>query len=109
MKKNRKQSVFISGKITGLPVDECIAKFAEAEKELRIHGYEPVNPMTLVGNPDMPWAEAMDITIKAVEECNAIYMLSDWRKSPGAKLEYTHANYIGRQILYQDEMEYAMN
>jgi len=107
MKKNKKQSVFISGKISGEKIADCTMKFGAAQKELEAQGYEVLNPLSLVNDWETPWEKAMDITIKAVEECNAIYMLSDWRKSPGAKLEYKHANYLGRMILYQDEKEYA--
>lgn len=34
--------VYISGKITGEPMDQVIAKFAKAEYELGTKGYDPV-------------------------------------------------------------------
>ena len=37
--------VYISGKITGEPMDQVIAKFARAEFELATKGYDPVNPL----------------------------------------------------------------
>ena len=38
------KKIYISGKITGLPVREAIAKFRSAAEKIRRFGFEPVSP-----------------------------------------------------------------
>lgn len=39
------KKIYISGKITGLPIDEVISKFQAAEAKIRRFGFEPVSPL----------------------------------------------------------------
>ena len=61
------KKIYISGKITGLPVREAIAKFRSAAEKIRRFGFEPVSPLLL--------------------RCDAIYLLDDYEKSEGARIE----------------------
>lgn len=79
--------VYIAGKITGLPWPEVVLKFASAEKMLRAKGHDVVNPITLVGNPDASWSEAMRICLEELPKCDRIFMLADSVDSRGAKIE----------------------
>lgn len=82
--------VYIAGKVTGLPYDEVVAKFSKAEAEIKAKGYEVVNPMNLCPK-DMDWSECMKICIKALDDCDYIYLLPDWKKSRGARREFDYA------------------
>lgn len=112
MKKNKDLSdkavkVFISGKITGEPIDECIFKFNEAwyhinglQKEGQI--IRIVNPLWLEGIYfGISHKEAMEICLKELKTCSHIYMLKDWKESKGAKMEHQFALDNGIKIIYQ--------
>lgn len=112
MKKNKDWTeeavkVFVSGKITGEPIDECLDKFYGAwsyivglEKENQI--IEIVNPLFLKGIYfDIPHKEAMEICLKELKTCSHIYMLKDWKESKGAMMEHQFAMDNGIKIIYQ--------
>ena len=79
--------IYISGKITGIE-KEAIAIFEKAEKELLVAGYEVVNPMKLNHDHDKSWASYMKVCIKALCDCDAIYLLHNWQDSDGANIEF---------------------
>lgn len=103
MEKNKNwteeaEKVFISGKITGEPIEECLNKFDEAGSEawLSVAGFEEedqiievVNPLWLEGiHFGISHKEAMEICLEALKDCSHIYMLKDWKESEGAKIEH---------------------
>lgn len=81
------KKVYIAGKITGLPWEPTVAKFAQAENKLKAQGYTVVNPITLVNDPNIGWADAMRICIASLIDCDMIFMLADSVDSRGAKIE----------------------
>ena len=86
--------VYICGKI-GEEVlsSETREKFARAEKMLRSKGYDVFNPTTsgfgesaelaAVRYGTSFYKEIIIYDLAALKQCDAIYMLSDWEKSPG--------------------------
>lgn len=112
MKKNKHwteeaEKVFISGKITGEPIEECYYKFGEAWldiigliKEDQI--IEIINPLWLKGIYfGISHKEAMEICLEALKDCSHIYMLRDWKESKGAKIEHQFALDNNIKIIYQ--------
>lgn len=89
--------VYISGQITGL--DNFAELFKQAQTELESQGHEIVNPCNLPHNHDKTWQSYMKEDIKALCDCDAIYMLPNWSSSNGARLEYHVALRIGMTIL----------
>ena len=94
--------IYISGKITGIE-SEALLLFAKAEKELQSKGHETVNPMALNHNHDKTWHSYMKEDIKALCDCDTIYMLANWRDSKGAIIEMEIANMIGLKVIYEAE------
>ena len=95
--------VYISGKITGIET-EAFELFAKAETQLRELGYEPINPMTLIHEHDKSWHSYMKVCIKALCDCDAIYLLPNWGESKGANLEKEIASNLGlKNITFIDE------
>lgn len=97
----KKRKIYISGKITGL--DLLLAKklFDEAEEMLLKWGYdEVINPMKLDHSKhDQTWESFMLVDLKALMDCDDIYMLDNWETSRGAKLEYHLAEELGMKII----------
>lgn len=92
-----KDTVYISGPITGLDYEKAAAAFYVAESKIRsIYGtnVEVVNPVRLVPK-GTKWDEAMRVCIEHLMKCKYIHMLPDFYKSRGARLEMTIAQELG--------------
>jgi nucleoside 2-deoxyribosyltransferase len=94
------KKVYISGKITGIET-EAIELFSNAEKILENAGFDSVNPMKLEHNHDKKWESYMKEDIKALLDCDYIFMLTNWMESPGALIEHKIANYLGIEVFYE--------
>lgn len=97
------KTIYIAGKVTGVPVNERTAKFQAAETMLQKRGFKTVNPIKLVKDPNTPWQEAMDICFLGLANCDAIYMLPCAVDSPGAKLELEFALLKNMDVYYELE------
>lgn len=95
--------IYISGKITG--TTDYMERFAAVEKRLKIDGHDVVNPAKR--NAKLPkgttWEAYMRRCIKWLMDCDAIYLMRGWRKSPGARLEQQIAAALGMTIITQGQ------
>ena len=96
-----KIKIYISGKISGLLESEALELFEQAEKVCVEMGYEPVNPMKLNHNHDKSWEAYMKEDIIALMGCDAIYMLSNWSFSKGARVEFDLACNLGFKVIHE--------
>lgn len=109
--------IYISGKIgeEEFLSEETRQKFAQAEARMRMLGYDVFNPTTSglgeraeelakVNGTDF-YTEIMNLDLAELAWCDAIYMLTDWTDSPGAKREYAEASKLGLAIWYEDNKE----
>lgn len=105
---------YISGKITGLPIDEVVKKFLTAETNLKAIGHEVVNPITLayeldrimIGTderfPALSRETYLKYSIQRMLDCEAVYFLKNWHISKGAVLEYQIAKECKLHLLFED-------
>ena len=93
--------VYLSGKITGDP--NYKAKFSSMTDELLSYGYTVFNPAVL---PDgFEYEDYMTLDLQILSKCDAIFLLRDWRNSPGAKREYEEAARLGLRILTEEDLK----
>ena len=79
-------------------------KFHLKATELRSFGYEVVDPLDhLTGEKD--WFESSGETLKYMLDCDSIFLLSDWNKSPIAKLCF----YLSMHLKFDIFMEHDLN
>ncbi|MBB6131354.1 DUF4406 domain-containing protein [Mucilaginibacter lappiensis] len=100
-----KQGVYISGKITGLPMQEVTDKFIKAEQYLYKAGFrEIINPVFLdhSANKTEDHDQYMKTDIKSMMDCNTIYVLPCWKDSKGAKIELQLAIQLNFNIIWGD-------
>lgn len=90
------KKIYLSGKISGDP--NFKEKFAQKAKELTDQGHLVFNPAL---HPDMfTWEQFMELDLKALGNCDAIYLLEDWKDSRGAKIEYDEALRLGKEVIF---------
>ena len=97
------KTIYIAGKVTGLPAEPTALKFKTAQDQLESRGFDVINPIELIDNPQEDWDVAMKTCLEALEFCDAIYMLPCYTDSRGAKLEHRTATKMGITIYYQLE------
>lgn len=96
-------TIYISGAISSIPINEAYTLFNNAQTYLQKLGHKVINPMTLDHNHGRSWAEYIieDLNLLINSKCNAIYMLKNWKQSPGAQIEHIFAKNMNLKILYQ--------
>ena len=101
-KKMKLKKVYISGKISGLEFADAYSNFEFAEKYINLlNNHVAVNPMKLEHVHDQSWESFMLEDIKALFECDAIYMLKNWGNSKGARIERSIAIETNIEIIYE--------
>lgn len=95
-----KNTVYIAGKVTGLPYQEVYAKFKVAQLELEHKGYQVINPCEITPS-DADWNIAMRTCISALCNCQFIYLLPCWTESKGATIERSIAITLGISTIEQ--------
>lgn len=104
---NPKPKIYISGQITGLPIEQAMMNFAKAETYLMHKGFDVINPMSLPEHEAITklplseserWRLHMKVDIKALMGCTEIFMLQNWGNSKGAKIERDIAIALGYKI-----------
>lgn len=106
--------IYISGAITTNPENWKI-HFADAEERLhwKYPNAEIINPLLMEDDPEYIEAQeyysgddlynwVMRRDIRLITECSHIYLLNDWMKSNGARLECQVAAALGLDILYEE-------
>ncbi len=94
--------VFISGKYRG-DISANIAHARAASIRLWQHGYVALCPHMNTAHfdgmcPDSVWLAG---DIEMMKRCDAVYMLSNWKDSEGARNEFDIANRLGMEIMYE--------
>jgi hypothetical protein len=91
--------VYISGPISGRPLEEAKREFAEAAERLRGLGHEPVNPFDSGLPAEAPWTRHMAADLAMLLDCEGIYMLPLWTRSRGARIEAAVAYELRLEVI----------
>ncbi len=99
--------VYISGQISGLPIEEVKEKFSSVEAQLIAQGYEVVSPLKNGLPWNAPWELHIAMDIVLLMGCDTIYLLTGWDNSRGATLEKNFAELTKKKIIYEAAPAYA--
>jgi hypothetical protein len=95
--------VYISGQISGLPIEKAKRLFEKAETALWAQGYTPINPMKETKYDERwEWEDYMKADIKLLMDCEGICMLPNWRLSRGAIVEHNLGCTLGLKVIYSN-------
>lgn len=95
--------IYISGPITGQDPLDTERKFARAACIINRAGHVPVDPIDMA-DWGLSWKTYLQIAGEIIRsgELDAIYMLSGWKRSRGAVIEWTTARAMRIPAIYQD-------
>jgi nucleoside 2-deoxyribosyltransferase len=94
----KKKKIYIAGKITGDP--NFKEKFMSIQKDFEAAGYAVLNPAELPN--EMNPGDYMRICLSMIDSCDIAYFMPDYEDSKGAQIEVRYANYIGKQVIYNN-------
>jgi hypothetical protein len=108
--------VYLSGPMTGieyynfpafdaaqkavLEMFDDVAVLSPAEHD-RDMGYDYLSGE--VRSQPFPIKEALLWDLQAVADCDALYMLKGWHRSPGARLEHDFGRLLGKKFIFEEE------
>lgn len=98
--------VYISGKISGLPIQEAKERFDNAQALLESCGLDTVNPMSKEMPENATWKQHMVKDIELLLSCDAIYLMDNWADSRGAQIEYDIANRMKLEFIFESDYIY---
>ena len=118
------KTIYISGKMGEKRLSKAtVEKFAKAQEKMLAEGWSVINP----ANPQFQKEAQIHVSIEEkkwvdlefghfdwyswmllwdlhyLALCEAIYMLKDWKDSPGATAEHAYAKACGKIIFYEEE------
>lgn len=86
--------IYIAGKITGNPSFED--DFEQAELTLKAQGHTPLNPAKLPQR--LSYEDYMHICFSMIDVAEELFLLPNWKESPGARREFGYALKNGKKI-----------
>jgi len=98
--------IYVSGPVTNNK--NATEQFEDADKFIRKIGHIPLNPIRI--DPPHPfkkdkWLYYMRKSIELLMKSDAIYLLSGWEKSSGAKIEFDLCVKLGIPIYFESMKE----
>lgn len=100
------QKIYVAGQMSGIENNNHNS-FFKKEKELTEAGWDVVNPARLDIEEGFNYVDtysyeaAASRDIKALKDCNAIYMMAGWEKSKGACWERALAKFWDKLRFYE--------
>ena len=99
-----KEKVYISAPITGFDLDERKRYFGDIAATLKLHGYEPVNPMKNGVPLDADVKEHLRVDFRNLLDCDYILLCDGWENSRGCQKEASLALWCGIPMLPKKEI-----
>ena len=100
------KAIYVSGPVT--KNENAKEQFEEADALLRKLGHIPLNPIRI----DAPhpfkkgkWLYYMRKSVELLMKSDAIYLLSGWEKSSGAKIEFDLCVRLGIPVYFESMKE----
>lgn len=68
-------------------------------------GHTPVNPFEIYCGKNPNYADYLCHDLRALADCDAIFMCKGWQFSRGCRIERTFAEEFGKQVMYEKGKE----
>lgn len=96
------KSIYISGKISGLKLENYLMLFTDREKMLKNKFKKVINPLKIYPLFGINlWFFYMISDLKELYKCDYIYMMKNYKLSRGAKIELFFAKLWDKNIIFE--------
>lgn len=96
--------IYLSLPISGYDIDERKDTAMQMEIKLRGLGYDVFNPLGNGWVGGLTTHEYMKRDLKALLDCDCIFIMHGWNRSAGCKLELDTAVAIGIDVFFEELM-----
>lgn len=97
-------TIYISLPITGREVQA--RQHADLVKAMLSRaGHKPVNPFEIYAGKKPTYADHLCCDLRALADCDAIFLCKGWQFSRGCRIERTFAEEFGLQIMNENASE----
>ena len=93
--------IYISIPISGHDERKQREKADQIKNMLSKRGYTPVNPFEIYSGKNPTYFDYISHDLRALADCDAIYMCKDWQTSKGCKVEHFFAETYGKKIMFE--------
>lgn len=106
--------IYISLPISGFDVNRQREKADAVKAFLSRHGHRPVSPFDICVGKNPKYADYLCADLRALSDCDAIYLCEGWHQSRGCRIEGFFASEFGLKVIYEnggdrDRDNYYMN
>lgn len=102
--------IYISGKISGLPINDARLNFSICESNFSRIGYKVVNPMSKKYWWNrifkLPWIVYMIFDILLLLQCRGIFFQRNWKDSRGSRIERNFAKIFRVKAMNDSYMDF---
>lgn len=110
MKQDKKETmtertIYISLPISGRDPEEARQEADSVKHALSRQGYRPVSPFDIWHGKHPQYADYICNGLRALADCEAIFMCQGWNGSRGCRIEHKFAEEFGKRIIYQQAEE----
>lgn len=91
--------VYISLPISGRDIDEARRQADLAAAQLSRMGHRPVNPFNIYAGKNPTYADHLCCDLRALMDCDAIYLCEGWECSRGCDIEFFVALKFNLEII----------
>ena len=95
------KTIYISGKITGLPTHYYTQAFAQAEAQVqRFYSFNTISPLRIRPLFGIrKWAAYMAADLWQLLKCDSVAFMQNWKDSRGARIEMIVALVFNKEII----------
>lgn len=102
MERKTIKRIYISAPISGCE-ETAEARFADAVKLAREHGFVAVNPYA-ENKHFSKWSDAVIAGLKLLNDCDAIMLCKGYHYSRGCRIEQQFAQGMGIEVLFEESL-----
>lgn len=94
--------IYISLPISNREISEAREHADLMKAALSRAGHQPVSPFDIYAGKNPTYADYLCFDLRALADCDAIFLCKGWQFSRGCRIERTFAEEFGLQVMYEN-------